>query len=211
VGGGGPGAARVRAAAAARDQGEQQEAHEEACGREPAIDHGTGIVVRAGTRLVYRSAVGATLWDVVESPVGDLILSGDGEHLTGLAFRNGALPPGSPTPEPFAEVREQLAAYFDGERKEFDVPLRLEGPPFSQAVWTKLREVGFGETVSYGWLAGCVGAPKAVRAVGAANGRNPVAIIVPCHRVVGSDGKLTGYGGGLERKAWLLDFEAARR
>jgi methylated-DNA-[protein]-cysteine S-methyltransferase len=71
--------------------------------------------------------------------------------------------------------------------------------------------VGFGETVSYGWLAGCVGAPKAVRAVGAANGRNPVAIIVPCHRVVGSDGKLTGYGGGLERKAWLLDFEAARR
>lgn len=155
--------------------------------------------------------MGATLWDVVESPVGDLVLSGDGEHLTGLAFRNGALPAGLPTPEPFAEVREQLSAYFDGERKEFDVPLRLEGPPFSQAVWTKLREVGFGETVSYGWLAASVGAPKAVRAVGAANGRNPVAIIVPCHRVVGSDGKLTGYGGGLERKAWLLDLEAARR
>jgi methylated-DNA-[protein]-cysteine S-methyltransferase len=155
--------------------------------------------------------VDAVPWDVVESPVGDLVLRGDGEHLTGLAFRNGALPTGPRAREPFVEARAQLAAYFDGDLQEFDLPLRLDGPAFSQGVWAKLREVGFGETVSYAWLAGSVGAPKAVRAVGAANGRNPVAIIVPCHRVVGSDGKLTGYGGGLERKAWLLDFEAAWR
>jgi methylated-DNA-[protein]-cysteine S-methyltransferase len=155
--------------------------------------------------------VDATLWDVVESPVGELVVSGDGHCLTGLAFRNGGLPAGVRTPEAFAGVREQLSAYFDGERKEFDVALSLHGPPFSQTVWAKLREVGFGETVSYGWLANGIGAPAAVRAVGAANGRNPVAIIVPCHRVVGSDGRLTGYGGGLDRKAWLLDFEAARR
>jgi methylated-DNA-[protein]-cysteine S-methyltransferase len=167
--------------------------------------------MRRNRRLVYRSAVDAAPWDVVESPVGDLVLTGDGERLTGLAFRNDTLPTGPRAPGAFAETRGQLAAYFEGERKEFDLPLRLDGPPFSQAVWAKLREVGFGETVSYGWIAGCIGAPKAVRAVGAANGRNPVAIIVPCHRVVGSDGKLTGYGGGLERKAWLLDFEAARR
>ena len=101
--------------------------------------------------------------------------------------------------------------YFAGGRTDFDVPLELAGTDFQRRVWSALRDIPYGETISYGELARRVGNPGAVRAVGLANGRNPVAIIVPCHRVIGADGSLTGYGGGLDRKAWLLDHEAANR
>ncbi|MBA4861957.1 methylated-DNA--[protein]-cysteine S-methyltransferase [Streptomyces sp. PSKA54] len=107
----------------------------------------------------------------------------------------------------FAEIATQLKAYFAGELKEFTLPLQLHGTPFQRTVWEQLRKIPYGETRSYGELAHELGNPKASRAVGLANGRNPVGIIVPCHRVVGADGSLTGYGGGLERKQQLLDFE----
>jgi len=121
-------------------------------------------------------------------------------------------PPADPTlvrdEAPFAELIEQLERYFAGERVEFDIPLSLEGTPFQRRAWAALREIPYGETISYGEQAARLGSPGASRAVGLANGRNPIAIVVPCHRVIGADGRLTGYGGGLERKAWLLRHEA---
>jgi methylated-DNA-[protein]-cysteine S-methyltransferase len=105
-------------------------------------------------------------------------------------------------------VRTQLREYFEGRRRSFDVPLEPTGSSFELAVWTALREIPYGETVSYGELAARIGRPEAARAVGVANARNPIAVIVPCHRVIGADGSLTGYGGGLERKRLLLDLEA---
>jgi methylated-DNA-[protein]-cysteine S-methyltransferase len=110
---------------------------------------------------------------------------------------------------PFARVRDQLEAYFAGELTEFDVSLDLDkATPFRRSVWSALLEIPYGETVSYGELAGRLGVPTAARAVGAANGSNPISIIVPCHRVIGSGGDLTGYAGGLERKRYLLRHEA---
>jgi methylated-DNA-[protein]-cysteine S-methyltransferase len=106
-----------------------------------------------------------------------------------------------------AEAARQLAEYFDGQRQDFDLPLALDGTAFQRRVWDALLGIGYGETVSYGQLAGQIGRPTAARAVGLANGRNPVSIIVPCHRVVGSDGSLTGYGGGLDNKQRLLELE----
>ncbi|MCU1686583.1 MAG: methylated-DNA--protein-cysteine methyltransferase [Amycolatopsis sp.] len=114
-----------------------------------------------------------------------------------------------PDVEPFAEVVSQLKEYFAGQRTDFDLPLNLIGTPFQQRVWTALQGIPYGETVSYGQLAEELGQPTASRAVGLANGKNPVSIIVPCHRVVGAKGDLTGYGGGLDRKRYLLDFERA--
>ncbi|MFF7362220.1 methylated-DNA--[protein]-cysteine S-methyltransferase [Streptomyces sp. NPDC008125] len=107
----------------------------------------------------------------------------------------------------FAEAVRQLGEYFDGTRTEFDLPLHLEGTPFQRTVWAELRRIPYGGTLSYGELAGRLGKPGASRAVGLANGRNPVSIIVPCHRVIGASGGLTGYGGGLDRKQRLLAFE----
>ena len=104
-------------------------------------------------------------------------------------------------------VRDQLGEYFAGRRRLFDIPLALEGTPFQQRVWNALCEIPYGETISYGELARRIGHPSAVRAVGLANGSNPIAIIVPCHRVIGANGTLTGYGGGLPTKARLLDLE----
>jgi methylated-DNA-[protein]-cysteine S-methyltransferase len=112
--------------------------------------------------------------------------------------------------EPFADVRRQLCEYFDGERDAFDLPLEMSGTPFQRRVWQALQQIPYGETTTYGELARRMGRPAASRAVGLANGRNPIAVIVPCHRVIGSDGSLTGYGGGLERKRLLLDLEAGR-
>jgi methylated-DNA-[protein]-cysteine S-methyltransferase len=109
--------------------------------------------------------------------------------------------------EPFAHVEAQLAEYFEGRRTTFDIPLELAGSPFQRRVWEALQGIPYGETVSYGELARRVGAPSAARAVGVANRENPVAVIVPCHRVIGADGSLTGFGGGLERKRLLLDLE----
>lgn len=109
----------------------------------------------------------------------------------------------------FAEVKGQLRAYFEGTLTQFDVPIELTGSEFQRRVWQCLQDIPYGQTVSYGELARRVGNPKASRAVGLANGRNPVAVIVPCHRVIGADGRLTGYAGGIDRKTWLLDHEAA--
>lgn len=110
---------------------------------------------------------------------------------------------------PFAAVVEQLGEYFEGRRTDFDVDVALSGTDFQLRVWRLLRRIDCGRTVTYGWLARRLGDARLSRAVGVANGRNPVGIIVPCHRVVGSGGQLTGYGGGLDRKRWLLDWERA--
>jgi methylated-DNA-[protein]-cysteine S-methyltransferase len=151
----------------------------------------------------------------MESPIGRLLLTSDGEALTGLymepshkaqSTEGWALDAGSAA---LAATLRQLKEYFSGARREFDLPLRLAGSPFQQRVWHELTEIPFGVTWSYGQLARRIGKPSASRAVGLANGRNPISILVPCHRVIGADGSLTGYGGGLERKRWLLAHEGA--
>ena len=145
------------------------------------------------------------------SPVGELLLTGDGVSLTGL-YWDDAVPPAGAAEDaaPFAEVLTQLRAYFAGELTAFTVPVAPRGTPFQTRVWALLLGIPHGETISYGEQARRLGVPNASRAVGAANGRNPVSIVVPCHRVIGVNGSLTGYGGGLGRKKWLLDFEAQR-
>jgi methylated-DNA-[protein]-cysteine S-methyltransferase len=148
----------------------------------------------------------------VDSPVGLLTLIAANGTLAGLYMVGQRHRPpeqtfGEPDPTPFAEVIRQVDEYFAGHRTEFDLPMTLAGTPFQRTVWAALREIPYGETMSYGHLAERIGRPTAVRAVGLANGRNPIGIIVPCHRVVGATGDLTGYGGGLERKQHLLDFE----
>jgi methylated-DNA-[protein]-cysteine S-methyltransferase len=146
------------------------------------------------------------------SPIGDLLLIGDGTYLTGLYTAEHVRMPtelGVRSDREFAEVGSQLAEYFAGERSDFSVPLKPAGTPFQQRVWQRLREIPLGQTSSYGELAADIGQPTAVRAVGMANGRNPISIIVPCHRVVGSTGALTGYAGGLAAKRWLLEHERA--
>jgi methylated-DNA-[protein]-cysteine S-methyltransferase len=149
-----------------------------------------------------------TLYDTIDSPLGELLLTGDGEALTGVHM-DGAPDPGwRRDPAPFRDAADQLRAYFAGELRDFDLPLAPRGTAFQRAVWNALRAVPYGRTVGYGELAARIGRPGAARAVGAANGRNPIAIVIPCHRVIGADGTLTGYGGGLARKRRLLDLEA---
>ncbi len=151
----------------------------------------------------------------VDSPVGRIRLVGHDRALTGLYLADHHR---CPPPQPgwarddaaFDEARRQLDEYFDGTRHDFDVALELHGSAFQIAVWSALRAVPYGETTSYSAIANAIGKPAAVRAVGAANGRNPISIIVPCHRVIGADGSLTGYGWGVDCKAWLLDHEGAR-
>jgi methylated-DNA-[protein]-cysteine S-methyltransferase len=149
----------------------------------------------------------------LDSPIGELLLTGHDDALTGLYMDSGpaGLDPGPRRSLPvFAEAEAQLRAYFAGELVEFDLPLAPHGSPFQLAVWEALREIPYGETISYGELAHRLGRPSAARAVGAANGRNPIGIVVPCHRVIGSDGTLTGYAGGIERKRRLLELESGR-
>ena len=153
---------------------------------------------------------------VQDSPVGPLTLVALDGKLSGLYMNlQRHRPPeatfGQPDPTPVTEVIRQLDEYFSGQRTEFDLPMNLVGTPFQRTVWAALREIPYGETWSYGQLAERIGRPGAARAVGLANGRNPIGIIVPCHRVVGASGDLTGYGGGLERKQHLLDFERRQR
>jgi methylated-DNA-[protein]-cysteine S-methyltransferase len=148
-----------------------------------------------------------------DSPIGELLVAGDGSSIHGLHMQEGrtATDVGAGwkrAAEPFAAVRDQLGEYFTGRRTSFDVPLTLAGTAFQRRVWSALLEIPYGESISYGELARRVGIPSAARAVGTANGLNPVAVIVPCHRVIGADGSLTGFGGGLERKRFLLDLEA---
>jgi methylated-DNA-[protein]-cysteine S-methyltransferase len=148
-------------------------------------------------------------WHRVDSPIGELQLVGDGRSLTQLEMSPRSAPAGaSHDPEAFGEVEAQLDAYFAGELTEFDVPLAPAGSGFQLAVWEALTRIPYGETASYGEVAAELGRPDAVRAVGSTNGRNPIAVIIPCHRVIGADGTLVGYGGGLPRKRLLLELEA---
>ncbi|MBL8210246.1 MAG: methylated-DNA--[protein]-cysteine S-methyltransferase [Bryobacterales bacterium] len=156
-----------------------------------------------------------TRYRFVESPVGRLLVAGDEEGLRAVLFQQG---PKAAEPEAdweldegvMPEAVEQLAEYFAGERREFSVKVAPRGTAFQLRVWQELQRIEYGETISYGELATRVGNPKASRAVGLANGQNPISIIVPCHRVVGANGKLTGYGGGLPIKEALLRLEKGR-
>ncbi|WP_121187924.1 methylated-DNA--[protein]-cysteine S-methyltransferase [Nocardiopsis sp. Huas11] len=157
---------------------------------------------------------GPTRYTVMDSPVGELTLYGDGEALGGVLTpaKDGAPRPVPEDwvldPAPFQEAVRQLEAYFAGELTDFDLPLAPAGTPWQLRVWAGLTTIPYGETSSYGRLAEELGRPTASRAVGMANGRNPISIIVPCHRVIGADGTLTGYAGGLERKKFFLSLEA---
>jgi methylated-DNA-[protein]-cysteine S-methyltransferase len=152
-------------------------------------------------------------WTIHESPVGPLTLIADEHALTGLHFAgyDHGLGPGRRDPEApvLAAAAAQLDEYFAAERRDFDLALDLAGTDFQRAVWDELVRIPYGGTVSYGEIARRLGRPERVRAVGAANGRNPVAIVVPCHRVIGADGSLVGYGGGLDRKRRLLAIEGS--
>jgi methylated-DNA-[protein]-cysteine S-methyltransferase len=152
------------------------------------------------------------IYTTVDSPLGELLLLGDGDVLHGLHMQDGLRPTRvradwQRDDSAFPEVRKQLSEYFAGERTDFDVPIHLEGGAFQRTVWHALREIPYGETISYGELARRIDRPDLARAVGTANGQNPIAVIVPCHRVIGANGKLVGYGGGLDNKRRLLELE----
>lgn len=172
----------------------------------------------------FMQAAPPTRYARVGSPIGELLLRGDGEALCGLHMVGRA--PDAPRsahthakpdliglahdPGAFTAARDQLEAYFAGERTAFDLPLAPHGTPWQLEVWAALREIPYGQTASYGEIARALGRPPgASRAVGAANGRNPIAVIVPCHRVIGADGTLVGFGGGLDRKRALLALEGS--
>lgn len=145
-----------------------------------------------------------------DSPIGPLLLTGDTSALTGLYLAEHvriATPLGTRDDAAFTEPVRQLTEYFAGDRQSFELPIAPTGTPFQLRVWQLLRGIGYGERRSYGELAAELGNPNAARAVGLANGRNPISIIVPCHRVIGRSGALTGYAGGITNKQWLLDFE----
>lgn len=149
----------------------------------------------------------------IDSPLGPLFLTMADGLLTGVVMSQqkpiaGISASSIGDAERFVHVIDQLREYFSGERREFDVPLRLVGTAFQRLVWEELKKVPFGTTTTYGEIARRIGNPNAVRAVGLANGRNPIPIIVPCHRVIGADGTLTGYSGGLRNKSLLLDLES---
>lgn len=153
------------------------------------------------------------LYSYYDSPVGHLLIAGDEDALHILSFPAGSKtvtpkPEWQPSETPFREVARQLDAYFKGELRTFTLPYKLSGTSFQKKVWQALADIPYGETLSYGELATRLGTPKASRAVGAANGNNPLAIILPCHRVIGANGSLTGFGGGLPTKKFLLNHEA---
>jgi methylated-DNA-[protein]-cysteine S-methyltransferase len=168
------------------------------------------MAARSSVPVVRRSHT------VISSPVGPLTLVAADGALVGLSMSEQRHPPapgwfGEPADDkdgaPLAEASQQLREYFDGGRTQFDLPLAMEGTTFQRRVWAALMQIPYGQTISYRQLADTIGQPSASRAVGLANGRNPIGIIVPCHRVVGADGSLTGYGGGIDRKRYLLAHE----
>lgn len=146
---------------------------------------------------------------LIPGPLGDVLVSADGDGLSGLSFLDGGSRPDVDPHENshLGAMERLLYLYWRGEAVSFDVPLSLRGTRFQLSVWHALLDVPYGETITYAELARRVGSPRAVRAVGRANGANPISIVVPCHRVIGSNGSLTGYGGGIERKRALLDLE----
>ncbi len=143
----------------------------------------------------------------LDSPVGNLLLSRNEHGITSISFRGTPHDDWTPNDAVFDDVREQLRAYFAKELRVFNLPLAPRGTPFQLDVWRALRAIPYGETRSYAQIARAIGKPEAIRAVGAANGANPLPIVVPCHRVIGSNGSLTGFGGGLPAKRFLLDLE----
>jgi methylated-DNA-[protein]-cysteine S-methyltransferase len=157
-------------------------------------------------------------YDYYDSPCGRMLLVADGDALCGAYFvgqkhmretdADWVRDPGSPV---FARTKRQLDEYFQGKRKSFDMPLAAAGTPFQRAVWKAIAGVGFGQTISYAELARRAGRPGSARAAGAATGRNPIGVIVPCHRIVGADGSLTGYAGGIDKKVALLELEGRAR
>lgn len=160
------------------------------------------------------STIATIYYTELESPIGTLLITGDGSAITGLHMENQATRPlmeenWQQDDRGFREAREQLKAYFEGRLVNFDLPLAGTGTSFQKTVWTALQTIPYGQTETYGQLAERIGNHKASRAVGLANGRNPIGIIVPCHRVIGANGSLTGYAGGIERKQWLLAHERA--
>jgi methylated-DNA-[protein]-cysteine S-methyltransferase len=159
-----------------------------------------------------------TRYTILASPLGPLLLTSDGRSLTGLHTQSDKYRPQigpdwieDDAAAPFAQAKAQLREYFDGRRTEFDLPLNAQGTEFQMRVWRALCGIPCGETISYAELARRIGNPNASRAVGMANSRNPISIIVPCHRVIGADNSLTGYAGGLDRKRALLELEARQR
>ena len=154
-----------------------------------------------------------TFFCEIPTPIGPLLLTGDEEGLRGISFQSGlhpaAVDPGwRRSREPFEGIIAELDDYFAGKRTRFETPIAPRGTPFQLAVWSRVRAIPYGETATYAEIARGVGRPDAFRAVGAANGSNPIPIVIPCHRVVGSDGSLTGFGGGLPTKRALLSLEA---
>lgn len=148
---------------------------------------------------------------IFKAPFGDLFLYAEGGYLTGIAFREietskATIDNNNPV---LKEAVKQLKDYFAGHRKSFDLPLKLQGTQFQQQVWRQLQKIDYGHTENYGQVAHAIDNPKAVRAVGNANNKNPIVIVVPCHRVIGASGKMVGYGGGLPIKEWLLKHEQA--
>jgi methylated-DNA-[protein]-cysteine S-methyltransferase len=177
-------------------------------------------MTKKGRAMTVRTAAGERTHALIGSPIGPLTLIAEGGRLAGvhmevMRYEQDAAALGAAVAsesEPvLAAAADQLRAYFRGELTSFELPLTLEGTTFQQAVWAGLQGIPYGETISYGELARRIGQPSASRAVGLANGRNPVSIIVPCHRVIGADGSLTGYGGGLPLKRALLEHEASHR
>jgi methylated-DNA-[protein]-cysteine S-methyltransferase len=151
-----------------------------------------------------------TDYTTIDSPIGELLLTAEDGALTGLSMSPFDIHPDwRHDPDALSEAATQLEEYFAGERTSFELDLAPAGTEFQQRVWAMLVDIPFGETTTYGTLADRLGNPRTVRAVGLANGRNPIAVIIPCHRVIGADGSLVGFGGGLERKRALLDHETA--
>ncbi len=149
------------------------------------------------------------LFHTIDSPIGELLLTGDRHALTGVRMAPFEINPWwRRNPAVFGDAQAQLRAYFAGELRRFDVPLELAGTEFQVAAWQALADIPYGTTISYGEQARRIGRPRAVRAVGAANGRNPLPIVLPCHRLLGADGSLVGFGGGLARKRLLIEHEA---
>ncbi len=167
---------------------------------------------RRQKNTLHDRQVNFTTYCILDSPAGKLLLAGTDRFLELLSFQDGKYPT---TPEeswiyderPFQETIRQLTAYFSGKLKKFTINIAPQGTPFQKQVWRELQTIPYGKTVSYGEIANAIGKPTAARAVGAANGKNPISIIVPCHRVIGNTGKLVGYGGGLPIKETLLELE----
>jgi methylated-DNA-[protein]-cysteine S-methyltransferase len=148
---------------------------------------------------------------VMDSPIGPLTVASTEKGIASIHFGNSVPEGVSPDPSSNQEIVGQLTEYFEGKRTRFELPLDVEGTPFQKAVWNELQRIPYGETRSYGDIARAVGKPGAARAVGMANHENPIAVVIPCHRVVGQNGSLTGYAGGLHLKAQLLSIESRHR